>query len=220
MKFASLDQKNFYAGIKTAGFPDMSKSPLASFVFKGLAMDSAADGVTLRKFYEAIDTATTARSLFQSYAKDGGLSLEQFQEMGIACLGKDNNIFPSVRAAFQKDPSVSLHTSTDNARSRFVRSMLDKEAFGRYNASNTGKMNEAELLSFLFAIRILCDVFTEIVGDEFGLTRETYPAALKQIGVACLEKTFQGQFMDSVFTRTDRDETGIISFAEFVKAGR
>ena len=97
--------------------------------------------------------------------------------------------------------------------------MLDLEAFGRYNASQTGKMSEAELLIFAFAIRVLCDVFTEIVGDEFGLTRETYPAALKRIGLACLQRTFQGQFMDAVFTRTDRDETGIISFAEFVKAG-
>lgn len=219
MKFASLDQSNFYASLTTAGFPDMSESPLASFVFKGLAMDNSADGVILQKFHEAIDTATVSRQLFQTYAKDGGLSLEMFQEMGIRCLGKDNNIFPSVRAAFHKDPSVSPHTSTDNARSKFVRSMLDKEAFDRYNVSHTGKMNEAELLSFLFAIRILCDVFMEIVGDNFGLNRETYPAALKRIGVACLEKTFQGQFMDAVFTRTDRDETGIISYAEFVKAG-
>ena len=101
----------------------------------------------------------------------------------------------------------------------FVRSMLDSDAFSRYNASQTGKMNEAELLSFAFAIRILCDVFTEIAGPEYGLTRQTYPAALKRIGVACLERTFQGQFVDAVFTRTDRDDTGIISFAEFVKAG-
>ena len=223
LRFASLSRSNFFSAIKEAGFPDISSSPLAGFVFDGLARgdEDQSKSVTLNKFQEAIDTARKTRTLFQAYT-DGeeGISLENFQQMGIQFLSSGEEcVFPSVREAIQKDPDASLHTSSENVRSMYVRSMLDLEAFGRYNASQTGKMSEAELLVFAFAIRILCDVFSEIVGDDFGLTRETYPAALKRIGLACLQRTFQGQFMDAVFTRTDRDDTGIISFAEFVKAG-
>lgn len=231
LKLSSLDERNFFAAMQAAGFPNMSTSPLAGFVYGGLCASSngGGGGVTLPKFLEAIDTATKTRRLFQTHCccstdDDGvgdGITLEGFQDMGIQFLGGGQEcMFPAVRAAIQKDPDASVHSSTERVRAMFVRSMLDAEAFGRYNASNTGKMQEAELVAFAFAIQVLCDVFTDICGSEQdGLTRETYPLALKRIGVACLERTFQGQFMDAVFTRTDRDETGIISFAEFVKAG-
>ena len=216
LRFASLDHDSFFTAIMQLGWPDLSSSPLAGFIF-----DLYSDGgVNISKFQEVIDTARKTRALYQSYSDgDEGISLERFQKLGIQFLGESECVFPSVRAAIQLDPDASLHTSTESVRSMYVRSMLDSEAFARYNARQTGKMDEAELLAFALAIRILADVFTEFIGDDLGLTRDTYPSALKRIGVACLQRTFQGQFMDAVFTRTDRDESGIISFAEFVKAG-
>ena len=216
LRFASLDHDSFFTAIMQLGWPDLSSSPLAGFIF-----DLYSDGgVNISKFQEVIDTARKTRALYQGYSDgDEGISLERFQKLGIQFLGESECVFPSVRAAIQLDPDASLHTSTESVRSMYVRSMLDSEAFARYNARQTGKMDEAELLAFALAIRILADVFTEFIGDDLGLTRDTYPSALKRIGVACLQRTFQGQFMDAVFTRTDRDESGIISFAEFVKAG-
>ena len=105
LRFASLSRSNFFSAIKEAGFPDISSSPLAGFVFDGLARgdEDQSKSVTLNKFQEAIDTARKTRTLFQAYT-DGeeGISLESFQQMGIQFLGSGEEcVFPSVRAAIQ-----------------------------------------------------------------------------------------------------------------------
>ncbi|CAB9517203.1 expressed unknown protein [Seminavis robusta] len=246
VKYASLNEKGFFAALQDAGFPDMSRNPLAGFVFQGLVTSTSNNnnnnggvGVMLDTFEQAIDTAAKTRKLFLCHAitinsTDGdeeeedatvGLSLKGFQQMGVHFLGMsddDHNgeaMFPMVRAAIKTVPMAN----SSSMRSLLVRSMLDAEAFARYNKNKTGFMDESELLAFSFALVILCQVFNDVIAEdnlnEEGLTRKTFSSALKRIGVACLERTLQGQFMDSVYNRTDRDDSGSISFPEFVKAG-
>jgi len=219
LQHATLDQPSFFAALTTAGFPDMSQIPLAPILFSLTA--GPATLVPLPKFLELLSVATQTRTLYHTHLPPNapGIERHEFHTMVLRFLSVgDRTVFPNLREALHED------TVGDGAALEgFVEKVLNEEAFARYSSTRLageGRMDLTELLAFSFAMHGMVGVYKGVVGErELGLTRETYAVALKMVGIGDLERTLQGQFMDSVFKRSNPSRTGVVSFPEFVRAG-
>ena len=91
--YAALDQDGFYQALFACGFPDLSSSHLATFVFDHLSSSnnystSASNNnkrITRRSFHGAVELASTTTEFFRSrnhHTIENGLTFQQFQDIG------------------------------------------------------------------------------------------------------------------------------------------
>lgn len=207
---ATLDAVGFFSALQAAGYADLTTSPLAQFIYRGACSEGAsttAEGVTLSTLRDKLVILEEALAAFSQHAGPEGLRIDNHEgciNMGLSVLS------PQVRSILQ----------SDQKRADIFKPLMDEEAFARYDSNRDGIIDETEVSAFALTIRRLCDVYLEVAEDpELGLNVLSFNEALQRIGLPSLEKTLQGQFVNSVFERADLDGNNFINMPEWLRAG-
>lgn len=207
---ATLDQDGFYKALMVAGFPDLSSSNLADFLFRNLGKKGK---MTREKFRSVVEIASSSRAHFMVGAGGISMDLAAFREFCGHALSHETTSPHMSR--------ILCAVGTDRL-SKFLPEQYvqfaNEESFSRYDTKRNGVLDEGDLLALNLSLDILAEVFFELVeGTNVGLTRETFPLAMVRVGMPDPSKTFQGQLFDAVFSRADLDGNGIVTFAEFMR---
>ena len=189
-KHAALDQDGFYQALVDHGFPDLSTSHLATFVFEHLSSNSTSNCIKTKskrisreRFHTAVRIASSTVEFVKkhtsvqerSYNKRRSsatfqMNLEEFQDLGSAFLStkkqNDGNDNASNNNNINNDGTGgddSFSTIREALANDFdhVSYFLDEETFSRYDTEGDGYISLYELLIFAYTLHIISKAFID-----------------------------------------------------------
>jgi len=205
---ATLDEECFFAALSVAGYPDLSSSPLAPFIYRGSCYDPdrrQTSGVLLSTLRSTVQMLKETLHTFSKLAGPEGLKTTD--TVGCLTMGL-SSLSPAGRILMSKD---DLDRYKD---------LMDVESFARYDRNQDGVLDETDICAFVLTIRILCEVYLETAENaQLGMDITEFNQALQRMGLPNVERILQGQFVHAVFERADMDRTDRIVLREFIRAG-